>query len=188
MKAVFCYASSMLPPGHFAAGYVITSAILKLAHPAIDHSEYQKLLLSGVIFSILPDLDLVIPFLKSKSLKFNGDVNHRNFVSHAPLLWLFFGLGIYLFAASPFFKYLGLLLWTGSWTHFILDSFEYGIMWLWPFNPKRFAFHFTEDNYSSTEKNTFLFYWKWLREVYSKNITFYLEMLSIAAAIVLLFK
>src|SRR5579864_7278991 len=121
----------MLPPGHVAAGYLVTKTLLNIAKPAVTAVQLNRLLWWGVFFSFAPDLDNFVAFAIVRGWWYKPGTDssiHRRFYSHVPLLWLIPGLLIYLVATSPYVRYIGLLLWLGSWTHFILDSIDYGVM------------------------------------------------------------
>src|SRR5258707_1017416 len=126
----------MLPPGHIAAGYLTAKVLLHFSHEGLTQVQQTRLVWWAIFFGFAPDLDMFLSFFKEKALvvKNVNKNNHRRFYSHAPVLWLITGLMIYIFASTPYFKIFGLLLWLGAWSHFILDSIDYGIMWLWPFS------------------------------------------------------
>jgi len=133
----------MLPPGHIAAGFLAAEALLKIAKPDLSPAQTHQMYYWGMIFGFLPDLDNFVAFAKVRSwwYKPGTDSNvHRKFFSHIPALWLIAGLVVYFFARSEFVSLLGLMLWLGSWAHFLLDSIDYGVMWLWPFNKELWAF------------------------------------------------
>ncbi|HYV33822.1 MAG TPA: metal-dependent hydrolase [Candidatus Limnocylindria bacterium] len=178
----------MLPPGHIAAGYLTGYALLKFAHPNISPAEAQQLLLWTTFFGFAPDLDSFYAFYKQGSMRAaaNPNVNHRKFLSHAPVLWLIAGLLIYFFAPSVYIKYIGLALWLGSWSHFLLDSIEYGIMWFWPFSNKVYALKNREISYRLDEKNFFKHNWQ-VVVLYSKHLSFYLEILVVLSALIVFF-
>ncbi len=179
----------MLPPGHIAAGYLTGYVLLKVANPALSPQEVQHLMMWTTFFGFAPDLDTFWAFFKQKSFLLSGEkqVSHRKFYSHAPIIWLVVGLLIYFFGSSVYIKYFGLSLWLGSWSHFLLDSIEYGIMWLWPFSNKVYALKNVEIKVFIPEKNFFKHTWQFLK-IYSTRVTFYLEVLIILIAIITYFK
>lgn len=179
----------MLPPGHLAAGYLATEALLKIAKPNLPAAQLQELLYWGMFFSFAPDLDMFYAFVKLKSFRVlnKKDIWHRKFYSHAPLVWLIPGLLIFVLAPGIYFKYFGLVLIFGSFSHFILDSIDYGIMWLWPFSNKVYALRNPEKIFEIPErKNIIAYYWQFLK-LYTGVLTFYFEILILAAAIVIFF-
>ena len=137
----------MLPPGHIAAGYLVTRVLLATTHPALTPTDQNYLIWWGMFFSFAPDLDTFIVFKKMGRFISSDKVNHRKFYSHAPVLWLIAGLSIFLIALSRHnlvLEYFGLLVWFGSWAHFALDTIQCGIMWLWPLSNKVLALWDTE--------------------------------------------
>ena len=179
----------MLPPGHIAAGFLTAKVLLEVTHPALSQAQQNQLLLWGMLFGFAPDLDFFYAFFKTKSLLIVGekDVTHRKFWSHAPILWLIAGLLIYFLSGSEYWKLVGLLVWLGSWSHFALDSIEYGIMWLWPLDKKVYAFKNREVRLVIPEKNVFKHSWQFLK-IYSTTVTFYLELIIILSAIFIYLK
>lgn len=130
----------MAPPGHIAAGYLVSETLLRTFHFNISGTQFKELVLWGIFVGFAPDLDFFAAFAKSKSFKIDlSKSNHRKFISHAPILWLVAGLVIYAFAKTDFYRAFGMILWLASWSHFILDS-EWGIMWFWPFSKRLYPF------------------------------------------------
>lgn len=180
----------MLPTGHIAAGYLTAEALLHFAHPAVTPEQKTQLLWWGVFWGFAPDIDVFYYFFSNKTLLVAGGgskKDHRSYLSHAPILWLIAGLLIYFFAGSIYLKYIGLLLWLGSWSHFLLDSIDYGIMWLWPFDKKIYALFNQNVKRPVSEKNFFAHVWKYLK-LYTKMATFYLEIIVIVTALIVYFK
>ncbi len=186
----------MLPPGHIAAGYLTAEALLKLSHPNLTGAQTQQLLWWGMLFGFAPDFDFFYLFVKSKSLKADprkGD--HRYFFSHAPALWLFAGLMLFILSPVSYIKYFGLLLWLGSWSHFLLDSIQYGIMWLWPFNRKIYCLYpiiggnEMADNLAKNLNKNFIGYWvSYLREYAAAlKISLICEVLLVTLTLILRF-
>jgi len=173
----------MLPPGHIAAGFLTAKALLKVLHPQLSTVRQNQLLLWGMFFGFAPDLDYFYVFFREHAftVKDMGRNNHRRFITHAPLLWLIAGLLIYFFSADVYYKFIGLLLWLGSWSHFMLDSIEDGVMWLWPISLKRYALKFPSiikvDN-----NNFFGYWWKFIGQYIKSRVTFYFEVLIIITA------
>lgn len=121
----------MLPPGHIAGGYIASFGILKLLKPDLDPSQINILLALGTFFGFAPDLDHFLAFARIKRFTVPNDrINHRHFISHAPFLWLAVCAALFLLFPDPLFRYGLIVVLAGSWSHFILDSFSYGIKWL----------------------------------------------------------
>ena len=178
----------MLPPGHIAGGLLAAEALLKILKPDLPQSQLNQLLWWGMFFSFAPDLDSFISFAKERSLAVrNADKNdHRNFFSHAPILWLLAGLAVYAASGSVYLKTVGLLLWVCSWSHFLLDSIDHGVMWLWPLSKKRYALN-RPDALTNTEP-TFFGYWAYFLKAYASWPTFYAELAVVTASILVAIK
>lgn len=174
----------MLPPGHIAGGFLAAEALIKIAKPNLPLAQLHQLLYWGMFFGFAPDLDMFWEFLQEKAfiIKDLKNHNHRKLLSHAPLLWLIAGLLIYFFATNEYIKCVGLLVWLGSWSHFILDSIEYGIMWLWPFSKKIYAFKDPELVLPNTETGFFKYWWTSVK-LYTKFISFYLEIVVLISVL-----
>lgn len=98
----------MLPSTHIATGVLLLIA-LQLA--GVD----PLFAVLAVIGAVLPDWDFVL---------YRGA--HRDKTTHAPLLW-FLALTPLAFAFPPF-----IFLEIGVFVHLILDTIDWGIMWLHP--------------------------------------------------------
>lgn len=183
----------MLPTGHVAAGFLTAKALLHFINPgtSLSGSEMNQFLWWGMFFGFAPDLDVFYFFIKNKTLLVSGNAaqkdTHRKYLSHAPMLWIIPGLLIFFFAPSVYWKYVGLLLWLGSWSHFLLDSVDYGIMWLWPFSSRVYAFKDREVKFQVTEQ-TFLAHSISHLKIYSTKLSFYLEVLIIICAFIIFIK
>lgn len=177
----------MLPPGHIAAGFLTAKALLKISHTQFPPSQTAQLLWWGAFFAFAPDLDSFVAFAKIKSFWFkqgSESVNHRKFYSHIPILWLLAGLLVYFFAATPYYKFVGLLLWLGSWAHFLLDSLDMpGIMWLWPFNKELWALK-NRGVLPIIKGKNFFDYWINFIKFYIGSWTFYAEIIILITAII----
>ncbi len=194
----------MLPPGHIAGGYLAAYALLKLTHVNLPPEQINLLLGLGAVFGFAPDLDMFRAFAKVKSFTIQeGRVSHRKFFTHAPLIWAAVGIGLiflafiaqspslnYSFANNfsaeqlPFIKYIGLIIWLGSWSHFALDSIEHGVPWLWPLVSRLFALKDAGQTESISEPRFWAFWWKFFR-FYTTHISFYLEIVVIAAGLII---
>ncbi len=174
----------MLPTGHIAAGFLTAYSIVKIARPDLELSQINQLLFFGAFFGFAPDLDEFYVFAKSRSWLVASETTslmHRKFFSHTPVLWVLGGLIIFLFT-SGFIKLLGLIILFSSLSHFLLDSIEHGIMWLWPFSSKVYALKDAGFNFLIKEKNFFKHSFQFL-QIYTTRLSFYLEVLIILVAI-----
>lgn len=176
----------MLLPGHLAAGYLVSKALIQVGAFPLSAQEYNVAIATGMIASVIPDLDLIYFFFKNKSAKLQDDTSHRTLYSHAPFLWALVGILIYMFASTEVIKVSGLALWLGSWSHFLGDSIEYGIMWLWPFSSKQLSIR-RISNKGPEEKAFVRFYWKFFWGIYVRNWTFWIELGVIASALFVYF-
>jgi hypothetical protein len=173
----------MLPPGHIAAGYLVAEALLRVSGVALTDTQTRILLFLGVLFGFAPDLDMFYGFAKKHVwTASNTTFDHRQFLSHVPVLWLIAGLGVYALASGPFVQYIGLLLWLAPWTHFMLDSIQSGVRWLWPFSNKSFALVEPGMTYMNGERRFFKF-WEGFVRWYLGTVIFPLELLVILCAI-----
>ncbi|MBI5530332.1 MAG: metal-dependent hydrolase [Candidatus Doudnabacteria bacterium] len=179
----------MLPPGHVAAGYLTAQALLKIVKPELPQAEINQLLWWGFFWGFAPDLDNFAAFLKVKSFYYNKKDNsiHRQFYTHIPVLWLLAGLAVYFLAANAYWQMFGLLIWLGSWSHFLLDSIEYGVMWLWPFNKELWAFK-NRGVKKQIDGESFFRYWTSFLKLYVTRLTFYIEIIILVCALVVFFK
>lgn len=180
----------MLPTGHIAGGFLTGAALLQILKPDLPQTEMNQLLFWAMFWGFAPDLDEFWFFFKNRSLLVapaGVKTNHHYYFSHAPVLWLAGGLLIYFFVSADFWKAFGLLVWLGSWSHFVLDSVENGIMWLWPFNNRLYGLKNRGEKFVIAEKNFFKHSFKFL-ELYSKRISFYLEILIILTALIIYLK
>lgn len=171
--------------GHLAAGYLVTLAFISFAKFHFTAEQIHTLIVLGTFFGTIPDFDIFVYFLKNKSFKVGTKNNtHRDYFTHAPLVWLIIGLGICFASTDHFWKTIGILLWLCSWTHFAIDTIEFGIMWTWPFSKRRFMLKEVPDENPKTNR-TREYYRTFFRNSYSKTLTFYLEVLIVFAAIVI---
>ncbi len=178
----------MFLAGHFAAGYLVTYLLLNYFH--IDPFYRNTFLLLGAIAGVLPDLDVLAHFRKARSLKLgsNGE-SHRDFITHAPIVWLLIGSLIIFFGDTFSTELSGIILILGTWTHFIIDTLEYGIRWGWPFSKKNIAVFKNAPKHNLTGKESNREYYKKMsKEIYFKTKSFYIEIVLIAMALILFFK
>lgn len=172
----------MLPPGHVAAGYLTALLAVKVFKPEISSDQLNCVYWWGMFWAFSPDLDAFWAFFRSKSLKLGPE--HRQFYSHRPLIWMFVGILLYLFVENSFWKFNIILLIFGSLSHFILDSIEYGVPWLWPINSKLFALINPGKTRFVNKEKSFIGYWLSFVKYYTTRPTFYLEIIIIILALV----
>ena len=134
----------MLEKGHVAGGYLVTWQVLKRWSSqgrVIPESERKKLLLLGTAAGTLPDVDVLLYALKTRSLEFGRDFDHHRWVTHTFPFYIIPGLLVYLYARSrqrPSLARLAVVMTTGAATHVLQDAVGSGtgIMWAWPFSQR----------------------------------------------------
>ncbi len=175
----------MLPFGHLAAGYLLSQAVSKTA--GLPSEQTLSLTLAGTFFAFAPDLDFFYAFAKERSFTIKGtSTNHRDYWTHRPLLWLAASALILALADSTYWRWFAIMIWVGTWSHFLLDSFRTGVRWLWPFVPRFFALKdpgLVEEN----PAKGFFRHWINMIRMYKERapLAFYLE---IAIVLIALFK
>jgi len=179
----------MVLPGHLAGGYLATKAIVAIFQPALNSSQVIWLYLIGTLAGELPDIDIAWFYLTRIVFKTNSKENHREHATHAPLLWL--ALSLIIAAAGYilkdiFVQYIGWTILVGTWSHFILDSIEYGIRWLWPFSDKRLCFREVPDADIDAPKGSLSYYWEFVTGHYPRRLTFCAEIIVVVVAILAL--
>jgi membrane-bound metal-dependent hydrolase YbcI (DUF457 family) len=178
----------MITPGHIASGYLATKVFLIISHSGLDSSQIRSLELCGALFTATPDIDLIFPFIKLKTIKFNTKLSHRRVFTHTPLFYLLISALLYTLANSLYLKYLVIIFFLSAIVHFLGDSIEYGIMWLWPFTKKQYALRTIPDEDKFLEEKPGTFYFKLFKEVYMKNFTFLAEIIFICTALATYFR
>jgi hypothetical protein len=93
-------------------------------------------ILLGVIFALLPDIDMVSYFIKTRVLKKSVN-DHRSF-THYPIMYIPIIIATYFIFGAPY----SLLLALCVYFHFIHDTFwlGWGISWFWPATSRKFKF------------------------------------------------
>jgi len=183
----------MVLPGHLGAGYIATRILLHFAHPTLTRIQTIWILIIGTLAGDFPDFDLVWDYFKYRNVPVGTRPgSHRHYMTHAPIIWVIISLiivGIGSLAGSEFMKIIGWLFWIGPWTHFVLDSIEYGVMWLWPISKQRFyVFKGVEKDFIDKRPGTFGYYWEFITVQYMKRWTFWLEVAVFLIAVILLFR
>lgn len=110
---------------HLPAGYMLTKYIQQKSG---NYS--QKLLWTGLVASIFPDIDLFYFYLVD-----NRQTLHHHYITHLPLAWL--GLAAVLYSIfsivgkKQYIIFLGVAL-ASVMLHMVFDSIAAGIYWLYP--------------------------------------------------------
>ncbi|MFA6315079.1 MAG: metal-dependent hydrolase [Candidatus Paceibacterota bacterium] len=180
----------MVLPGHIAGGYLITKALFSIAPPSLSPEEISILLFLGTISGEIPDIDLIFSlstkYFKSKFLKFD----HREHITHAPIFWFtlcLFMLFVGYVSDSTFVVWASVAIFLGTMSHFLLDSIEYGIRWLWPFTKRRYALIANPNANRPREPVTVFYYLNYIKTEYIVRFSFYAEIaITIIAIIVFL--
>jgi len=185
----------MVLPGHLAGGYLAARAVLFLTHAAFTPAQTAALLTIGTLAGEAPDIDLIFFYFNQRSKTSKKIAEHRDYFTHAPLVWLILSLLIVasgLIFGSAFVQFTGWIILAGTFSHFILDSLEHGIRWLRPFSNKRFALRQTDPEAecagmgkggATASKGSFKSYWQFMTEPYLKSWTVWLEIAITLAAL-----
>lgn len=146
---------------HLPAGYLATRLIIDRRSP--PRPLRRRLLVLGMIASVLPDLDLLWFYLVSDRRQV-----HHAYLPHLPLAW------ITVFAAAALVlwmrrtggpAWLGLLVVAANiLLHQLLDTIAGGIRWLWPFSRTEFVMSHVEARYQPWYLN-FVLHWTFAVEV-----------------------
>src|SRR4051812_47497643 len=129
----------MILPGHLAAGYLTTYAVLHLGGFHFSGNENIAIYTIGTLLGDGPDFDIFLNFLRKKTLTPEVTDGHRGYITHTAVLWLLLGSAVFVLgyaAQSDFIQALGLLLWLSPWSHLLCDSLIFGAKWFWPFSDK----------------------------------------------------
>ena len=176
----------MLPPGHIAGGYLAGRALLAVFGDPLSWDERLVLVAVCAFFAFAPDLYMLYSFLgRRKFIASSGSKgSHRQYVTHTPIPWLIAGGLLILASPQLYWKMIGAAFIIGSWSHFFLDSIQYGIKWLWPISNKLYAFRDRGTEYGLSEK-PFLAFWIQFICEYRRafRLTFVLEIGIIALAL-----
>lgn len=110
------------------------------------------LILAGILFSLLPDLDFLIEFFKHGNVGGKVIREHRELL-HFPFFYLPIAFLIFIF----FGKIISSLFLLCLFSHFLHDSIGigWGIKWLWPFSRKSYKFFSDKTGHSCCQLITF---------------------------------
>lgn len=188
----------MVLPGHIAGGYLATTFILGLSSTPFTTTELAIIYVVGILAGEIPDLDLLFFYFNKKNNGTSKKATHRDYITHLPMFWLSLGMTLFLYGYSlnsPLVMTLALVLVAGTFSHFILDSIEYGIQWFKPLSHRRICLFEIKDIADFEKKSThnhvrtgsLLFYWNYVRTIYVRQISFYAELLVVIIALVVFF-
>lgn len=172
--------------GHLAAGYLTAKAVVAVSAPALSGSEAGEIAFLGALVGAFPDLDFIPYFWRTRSIELRRHASHRDYISHAPVLWFCMGIAVSIYAASPFWRTAGTVLWLSSWSHFLLDTIGGRIMWLWPFTKKRFGIELAPDDrfVKGADEAAIAYYLRLFRTVYVPHPIFWMEVALIIATVI----
>ena len=193
----------MVLPGHLAGGYLAATVLLAIFHPDLSTNQINCLLIIGTLAGELPDIDLIFFNLAHRKYQKNITQNtlksdykiinsHRNYITHIPFFWLLISLAIVIIGQifnSIFTEYLGWTILVGTWSHLILDSIEYGILWLSPFSKKIYAIkENTLQGNTPHRQGSLIQHFHFVITTYWKIYTFWIEIAISIVALIVLFK
>ena len=177
----------MVLPGHLAGGYLAARAVLFLTHASFSPTQTATLLVIGTLAGEVPDIDLLFFYFNQRSKASKKVAEHRDYLTHAPIVWLILSLlivAIGLLFNSSFVQFTGWMILAGTFSHFILDSLEYGIPWLWPISKKWFAIRkFQPKRLVTARKGTLKAHWQFTTGPYIEGWTVWLEIAITLAAL-----
>lgn len=154
--------------GHLPAGYILSNIARERA---LNICAWKFVLLTGLIGSVIPDIDLIYFYLID-----GRQTHHHSYITHTPFFWLI----IYLTSTtlSILFKNKKALYLTGIFTasvltHLLLDSITGKIYWGYPFSNEHLTLVDVEAKHSWWVMN-FVLHW-----------TFIFELLLFTASIII---
>ncbi len=172
-----------------------------LAGELFDVSLAPLLIGVGIIFALLPDLDIIVD-LTMRVLRKRKRLDHRE-VWHYPLIFIpSVALLIYL-VSSPIYVFMFVMI---TLLHFLHDSMGigWGVYWLYPFSDKRYSFIYQYDVFKHKfEPKKLVYSWtpqevqklsdefgdpKWIKTIYFKLHPYALaEIIFFLAALLILY-
>jgi hypothetical protein len=179
----------MLPPGHAAAGFLVATVVTHF-YGSFSIEQTHQLLWLGAFLGFAPDLDMFVEFWKLKSFtQPNEKANHRLNITHKPIFWLAIGLTVFFVSNDPLWKAVGLLLWLGPWSHFVLDSLQYGIQWLWPMSKRFYGLSDPQIIFYTPREDFFGFWLDFIKWYITKlRFTFISEIVILVAALLVILR
>lgn len=179
----------MLPPGHIAGGYIVALGYVAILQPDIPAKEIDTLLTTAAFFAFAPDLDMFITFFRQRSARLGQkENNHRYLVTHTPFFWLLVSASFAVFTPKPFGWHIASVVFLGALSHLILDSIQFGIMWLYPVSRRVYALRDRAVEFHLPPKG-FVAHWTDLVIAYARRftLTFVLEIILIITAVIAFF-
>ncbi len=145
---------------HLPAGFLVTKALIKIL-PSDNPVDTKHLLVFGLVFSVIPDIDLLYFFFVDSS------AHHHKLFPHLPIFWL--GVFLTVFAAALITKskviyYVVLICSINILTHLILDTFVGFVWWLYPLIDNPYYLVLVPNHFSHWIIN-FVLHWSFLVEL-----------------------
>lgn len=145
---------------HAPAGYIVAKFAERLI--SRDKSETKLILAYGIIFSILPDLDMIYFYTID-----NRQNLHHSYWTHIPIFWIccsLFVILISIISGSRVVYLCGLMLMLSTMVHLILDSVVGGILWLYPISSTAYTLIDVPAQFGHWILN-FVLHWSFLLEL-----------------------
>ena len=150
---------------HLPAGYIVACATQVIGKPffkAQNTASWKLLLITSMVFSVLPDFDLLWFYLVD-----HRQVLHHRYYTHLPLFWLVLLLPPLLLTVAlrrwKMSQYIAVAL-VSVLMHQFLDTVSGGIKWLWPFANEWTRWFTVPAIYNEWIVN-FIFHWTFLLEL-----------------------
>ena len=145
---------------HLPAGYLITKFVCR--HLCLTEEVKQKVMTSGLLGAIAPDLDLLYLYFID-----NFRDHHHSYWSHYPIVWLlllFISLGLFRVFDKGYLTYGFFAFSLNGFFHLVLDSMAGEIRWLVPFDSNGYSLIALKSVYAPWVLN-FLLHWSFLVEL-----------------------
>lgn len=126
---------------HGPAGFTITWATQKLWKKGLNSRQKVCIYILGVIFGLLPDVDVVYYYLISATHL------HRENITHSPILYLALFILVFVFSLvlkNKFIKSISFIFLFSTFFHLILDSTTAGVPWFFPLSKNLYGLLFVD--------------------------------------------
>ena len=146
---------------HLPAGYILTSRLLDRERD-LNYRVQRRLLLWGLLCSVLPDFDMFYFYLID-----NRQHLHHGYWTHLPVFWCGMALFLYLYALLRKRRVLRLFTVFGFYniaTHLLLDTVTGKIRWFYPLSDRDVVFFHVPARYDWWVWN-FILHWTFLFEL-----------------------
>lgn len=118
---------------HAPAGFIAAFVTKRWWARFLTKKQITILYLIGTIVAILPDVDAAYFYLVDATIR------HRQHITHSLIFYLLIWLLFYIigfFKKKQLFKSIGFVIFTGGFSHLILDSTTTGVPWLYPISSR----------------------------------------------------